>query len=249
MQLVFSHGGKRHYLSLGWADNKITRKSAEFKARQIEEDIYKDRLDPTLIKYKPQSALNIITPITPTEPELTLKNLWQQYSGYKALSASPKTINGTYEPVAAHLAKCSTDGLKDAVKFRMQLLQVTTQSQARRTLMQLQAACRWGVKRGLISTSPLDGMYRELDGTKPTPPMAFSIQERDRIIAAFETDSRPGMNYQHYAPLVKFLFWTGCRPCEAIGLRWGSVTDDCSRIHFHESIVEVSGKLVRRKET
>lgn len=249
LQLVFSHGGKRHYLSLGWADNKITRKSAEFKARQIEEDIYKDRLNPTLVKYKPQSALNIITPITPTEPELTLKNLWQQYSGYKALSASPKTINGTYEPVAAHLAKCSTDGLKDAVKFRMQLLQVTTQSQARRTLMQLQAACRWGVKRGLISTSPLDGMYRELDGTKPTPPMAFSIQERDRIIAAFETDSRPGMNYQHYAPLVKFLFWTGCRPCEAIGLRWGSVTDDCSRIHFHESIVEVSGKLVRRKET
>jgi integrase len=27
------------------------------------------------------------------------------------------------------------------------------------------------------------------------------------------------------------------------------VTKDCSRIHFHESIVEVSGKLVRREET
>ena len=32
-------------------------------------------------------------------------------------------------------------------------------------------------------------------------------------------------------------------------MRWGSVTHDCSRIHFHESIVEVSGSLVRREET
>jgi integrase len=32
-------------------------------------------------------------------------------------------------------------------------------------------------------------------------------------------------------------------------VRWGSVIGDCSKIHFHESIVEVSGKQVRRKET
>jgi integrase len=32
-------------------------------------------------------------------------------------------------------------------------------------------------------------------------------------------------------------------------LRWGSVMADCSKIHFHESIVEVSGRQVRRKET
>ena len=57
------------------------------------------------------------------------------------------------------------------------------------------------------------------------------------------------MTYQHYAPFVKFLFWTGCRPCEPIGLRWDSVADDCSKVHFYESIVEVSGKKERREET
>jgi integrase len=57
------------------------------------------------------------------------------------------------------------------------------------------------------------------------------------------------MNYRYYTPFVKFLFWTGCRPCEAIGLRWGSVASNCGKVHFHESIVEVSGKLVRREET
>lgn len=168
---------------------------------------------------------------------------------YKSPNASPKTINGTYEPVTAHLRKCSTNGLEDALKFRMELLQVTTESQARRTLMQVSAACKWGVKHGLITSNPLEGMYKELDSTKPVSAMAFTVEERDCIIAAFENDTRPGMNYCHYAPFVKFLFWTGCRPCEAIGLRWRSVTADCSKVHFHESIVEVSGKLVRREET
>jgi integrase len=83
----------------------------------------------------------------------------------------------------------------------------------------------------------------------PEPTLAFIVEERDRIIAAFANDARPGMNYRHYAPFVKFLFWSGCRPCEAIGLRWGSVSANCDCIHFHESIVEVAGKQVRRKET
>jgi integrase len=92
-------------------------------------------------------------------------------------------------------------------------------------------------------------MYKELEASKPNPPKAFTVEERDRIIAAFEHDIRPGMNYRHYAHFIKFLFWTGCRPCEVVGLRWGSITEDCARVHFHESIVEASGKLVRREET
>ena len=167
---------------------------------------------------------------------------------YKSPHVSPKTINGTYDPVTAHLGKCRTDGLKDPIKFRRELLKVTTESQARRTLMQLSAACKWGIKHKLVDDNPFEGMYLDLSPTQPPPPMAFTMEERDRIIEAFETDSRPGMNYRHYAPFIKFLFWTGCRPCEAIGLRWGSVTPDCHRVHFHESIVEISGRLERRKE-
>ena len=90
-------------------------------------------------------------------------------------------------------------------------------------------------------------MYLDMLQSKAPPPVAFTVEERDRIIAAFVNDSRPGTDYRHYAPFVKFLFWTGCRPCEAIGLRWGSVLPDCSRVHFHESIVEISGRKVRRK--
>lgn len=38
LQLVFSHAGTRHYLSLGVPDNKLNRKVAEAKAKLIESD-------------------------------------------------------------------------------------------------------------------------------------------------------------------------------------------------------------------
>jgi len=248
LQLVFSWQGQRYYLSIGLPDTPLNRKGAERVARQIELDFVSGNFDPSLDKYRPQSVLRVQEPDITPKVTPKLKALWEQYMDYKSPHVSPKTINGTYEPVVAHLKRCKTDGLQDPLKFRMELLQVTTESQARRTLMQLSAACKWGAKHSLIDTNPFDGMYKDLTPSKPAPPVAFSIEERDRIIKAFENDIRPGINYRHYAPFVKFLFWTGCRPCEAIGLRWGNVSPDCSRVHFCESIVEVSGRLERRYE-
>jgi hypothetical protein len=40
----------------------------------------------------------------------------------------------------------------------------------------------------------------------------FTKEERDRIITAFETDRY----YHHYTNYVRFLFFTGCCPSEAI---------------------------------
>jgi integrase len=249
LQLRFRYGGKRHYFSVGLEDNPVNRIAAEQKARGIELDIISGNFDQTLEKYKPESALT--TEVPKATPRLTpkLKEVWGQYLDYKIPGVSPKTVNGTYEPVTAHLNRCKSDGLQEPLRFRMELLQVTTESQARRTLMQLSAACKWARQHRIIEHNPLDGMYRDLTATIPPPPISFSVEERDAIIAAFENDTRKGINFRHYTPFIKFLFWTGCRPCEAIGLRWGSLAKNCSKIHFHESIVDVSGKLHRRNET
>lgn len=79
IQLVFTVAGKRHYISTGLADTPANRKVAERKAAVIEDDIFKERFDPTLQKYKPQSALTTVTPIfTPTDepPKTSLLDLW-----------------------------------------------------------------------------------------------------------------------------------------------------------------------------
>ena len=64
LQLVFSYGGKRHYLSTGWVDNLTNQRLAQLKAGEIEKDILYERFDSTLEKYKPRSALTTTTQVT-----------------------------------------------------------------------------------------------------------------------------------------------------------------------------------------
>lgn len=244
LQLVFTFQSKRRYLSLGLTDTPTNRRAAQARAKLLESDIFYDRVDETFETYKPRSKQRIPA-IIPTPAKTALADLWEQYKSYKSMNASPKTIDSTYNPVSAHLGKCSSDGLLIPIEFRQELLRVTTESQARRTLMQLSACCNWAIKQQLITENPFEGMYKELKATIPPPPKAFTPNQIDQIIETFEQSK----DHSLFTPLVKFLFWTGYRPCEAIGLRWGSVTQNCERIHFHESIVESNGHLYRRDET
>lgn len=52
LQLVFSYGSRRHYLSTGLADTAVNRRVADFKATLIEEDIFHEPFDLTSEKYK-----------------------------------------------------------------------------------------------------------------------------------------------------------------------------------------------------
>ncbi|MFM2432980.1 MAG: hypothetical protein RLZZ511_4194 [Cyanobacteriota bacterium] len=97
LQLVFSYGGKRHYLSTGFTDTDSHRKLAEMKARQIELDILSGNFDSTLEKYKPPKV-ELVTPIfTPipgaaeAEPEAIgplLGDLWERYTVMFQMSGS-----------------------------------------------------------------------------------------------------------------------------------------------------------------
>ncbi len=60
----------------------------------------------------------------------------------------------------------------------------------------------------------------------------FTKEEIGAIIQAFRTDCY----YHHYADYVEFLFGTGCRTSEAIGLRWKHLSDDCSTVWIGESL-------------
>ena len=66
----------------------------------------------------------------------------------------------------------------------------------------------------------------------------FTRKERDRIIGAFEADR----HHKKYAPLVKFLFFTGCRPSEALALQWKNCKQQV--ITFRRVLVYDGKKLV-----
>lgn len=63
-------------------------------------------------------------------------------------------------------------------------------------------------------------------------PKPFTREEIGAIILAFRTNRY----YYHYSDYVEFLFGTGCRTGEAIGLRWKHLSEDCSTVWSGETL-------------
>ncbi|MDX2231341.1 MAG: DUF3596 domain-containing protein [Leptolyngbyaceae cyanobacterium bins.349] len=254
LQLRFRFAGDRQYISLGLPDTPTNRKAAEQKKAQIELDIASGNFDPTLAKYKPkrsqQSPREVITPaLTPTAAVL-----WQKYREYKASSLKEST-RLHHEALARILDKTPAIPITDALVVKSELEKVTTVYQAKRILTQLGATCKWAKKHGLIDENPYDGMVGEMPKYRyqlEPKPNAFTEEQREQVIEAFRQHQGnwnkrgyTGFAYAHYAPIVEFWFLTGCRPSEAIGLRWKQVSEDCQFINFAGAITYCYGKKIK----
>lgn len=102
--------------------------------------------------------------------------------------------------------------------------------------MHLSACCKWAKKSELLDiANPFEGMAAEVKvkkaGTEEDEVFPFTREERDRIIHAFVEDHY----YRRYAPLIQFLFFTGCRPSEALALQWKHINR--STITFERAVV------------
>lgn len=234
------YGGKQKYLTLGLADTPENRKEAEAKAWRIEKDILAGYFDSTLAKYRPQKYLTVVEAI---KPAITLSELWDKYTEYRKPQIAETTLRIQYASVRNHIGKLPTKDLKDAIEIRDFLVANLSNDAARRTLTQLAACCEWACESSLVSTNPFRGMAKKIQVVKDEIDTIdpFTCEERDAIIAAFEQHPC----YSYYTPFVKFLFMTGCRTGEAVGLKWKHISSDCKIITFCES---VSSQLKIRKD-
>lgn len=247
------YGGRNKYLSLGLDDTPENRVLAETKATQIAVDYKLGQFDPTLDRYRPRTHL---IPVATQESvvQMTLSELWGKYVDFKTPTVSPSTARSVFQPVTRKLAKVPKNlSLDDGVAIRDWLLKTTSPDSSRRILMHLNAAMKWAKKSGLIEFNSFDGLYNQIKLSKSQQSGEFEVHpftrdERDAIIAAFENDqfvpksTRRDAVHSNYAPYVKFLFYTGCRPSEVIGLRWKHIKDD--RILLQQSIVTgTNGRL------
>ena len=235
-------GGKQKYLSLGLADTPENRKSAELRARQIELDIISDNFDTSLEKYKPLGRKAKDLKATREQaPDLSV--IWERYTSYRKQQIAETTLRIQYATVANHIAKLPNKRLSKPIQIRDFLISNLSQDAARRTLTQISACCEWATESSLIEANPFRGMAKRIKVVKDTGKSIdpFSVEEKDAIVAAFEAHP----TYSYYAPFVKFLFMTGCRTGEALGLQWKHIGHDCGTIHFCES---VSTRLKIRKD-
>lgn len=231
-------------------DTDVNRRIAEAKANLLEADIRLERFDYTLVKYGKQPSQTQLTVVQSLKNiGIPVSELWAKYFDHKRSALKPKTVE-KYENFSRLFAKLDGLDTSAALGVKRRLESVTTTSRTKDALMYLSAACKWGMKHSLVAANSFDGMSQEMPKhrymTDPTP-NAFSPEERDAIIKAFKQDQRKGMNYRGYAPFVEFLFFTGCRPSEAVGLRWKHISEDCASVSFEGALVQIGNKRVPSK--
>jgi integrase len=245
LRVRFTVSGARRVLSLGVKDTKVNRSIALAIAKQIEMDLLTQNFDHSLEKYKPTHKKKS----TDSGSEgLSPQTIWERFTAYKKPTLKESTYHSNYLVVQKMLSECPvTDPLK-AIELREWLLGHTTPGQARRVLRALSAAMEWGLKHGMVSVNKFEGMHKELPKPRyelESQANPFTPSEQKTVLEGFRTS----FHYNHYYPFVKFLFLTGCRPSEAVGLDWGNVDLIKGLIYFREGITYTMGKSFHSDST
>lgn len=169
-----------------------------------------------------------------TIPLSTLARLWSAYCEYRKAFIAPSTYKRDYAKFTRRIERLQKESpeLRDAIAIRSWLLAHYSAETTRRTIQQFNACLQWAVDSDMVSTNPFTGLHRQLATRRKSDKAwaAFTLEERDRIIAAFEDDD------PFYASWVKFLFWTGARPEEVAALRWEHVSPDCREVLISEAL-------------
>ena len=162
-----------------------------------------------------------------------LRELWSKYGEFRKPQLAPSTYKRDYQKIERRLRRIFNEApdLNSAIAVRDWLLANYSIEVARRTLVQLNACCKWAMHSDLIAENPFDGITAQLKTRRRSAKAwaAFTAQERDRIIQAFDVE------FDRFAPWVKFLFWTGCRPEEAAALRWEHIAGDHTEMLIAEA--------------
>jgi integrase len=239
LRLRWSHKGKRHCLSLGLYDSPLARTVAEGKANIIEADLVTDNFDQSLRKYQREDTDQ------PDDNGVTVVKMFTQFFHHRAKKFTG-TTHQRYKSVLNKLeaffgtATVATVDEDTADRFLGSLsnLEPITQVQY---LGLVNAAWVWGIKQGAVTINP----WVEVIKIKVPPqqrPNPFTSMEIKAIVEGF----RNSRYYAHYTDFVTFLFGCGCRTGEAVGLQWGHLPEDCSKVWIGES---VSGKVRKSTKT
>jgi integrase len=237
LKLRWSQRGNRHEFALGLPDGALNRKVAERKASEIEMDIATENFDPTLNKYR-------LATTQPKPAGLLIVTLFQQFIDHKASEGIyPQTLE-KYKATLVRLQdffqkESASSVTKERVEEFKKWYETRINPSTRRPnspgtvkeRLTLLAACwDWAIEEKRVESNPWRTIASKIKKGKKEP-NPFKIDEIPKIVMGFRTDRY----YAYYSDYVEFLLGTGCRPGEAIGLKWKHISDDCSSIWIGEA--------------
>jgi integrase len=248
IRMRWRYEGKRYSLTL-FQNNKKGLHQAKKLALEIESDLFNDRFDTTLCKYK---GIEPPQPVeSPTKTMVEHFEYWVKY--YKQLDSDRNT---DYYHLRNTLRKWGV--FNESTALSLLNKEAFGPKTYNNRLGILRNFSKWLVKQGVWSVDPMEEVSRKRVKKIIKPQRApFSLEEISAILGAFKENtfcSRASRYpHSHYHPFIFFLFKTGVRPAEAIGLRVGSIDQQRKLIHIKEVLartVRGTNQGVRvRKET
>jgi integrase len=233
LRLRFTAQGKRYAFALGLPDTKVNRKIAAARATQIELDILSNNFDRTLTKYRPEKE------ILSQQKYLSVVEIFDQYLAEKTKQIDRRTLE-KYQTVRSHLLNffgtATQIDTKDAESFQDSLQ--GSKHTIKRKLQMLKACWQWAIAEELTTDNPWDKLPGRIRVPASEFPKPFTKEEVQTILTAFQVSSP----YNYLYDFVYFLFGTGLRTGEAIGLCWKNVSLDCRGIE----VVEMVSRGVRK---
>ncbi|MBC1238093.1 tyrosine recombinase XerC [Nostoc sp. 2RC] len=238
----FTYSGKEYCFS-PLPGSKYADKFALAKAKEIASNIRNDCMagyfDPTLTKYKPNALQGRTKEAAIRDAEdaraeyearlsvnaVDLLQLFEDYTLFKSKTLASNSMID-YDRIKNKIRRCPHKLVRDAVQIMQWLVndhKGTSTSSLEKQWKLINACCKWGVSTDKLQSNPFEDKKNLIPSTKNTGTRddinPFSDNERKRIIQAFYASD----SYKYYAPLVEFLFTTGCRPEEALALQWKHV--------------------------
>jgi integrase len=225
---------KQFFVATGLKDTKRNREIVRGRRDAIANDIALHRFDSTLKSYQLLGSKDSNFPETLqiNKYKYNLLELWHKFTDFQSTLIEQTTILTKYEAIARYTKRLPDFSLEKATEIRDWLLKNTTKFMVWDILNNYSRCCNWAVNSKFIPDNP----FEKLKIKKPKRKLednyqAFTLEQRDIIINAFEEHPV----HSHYSSLIKFLFWTGCRPGEAFALTWGDISKDCCRISINKS--------------
>jgi integrase len=151
------------------------------------------------------------------------------------LNLSPQTKAGHYHFMRRQIVKADNPLSLDTAWFTSNTL---APGSSNRRLWLLKKMSAWAVAENLLSHNPWLKVRPRKTTKKVVKP--FSQNEATKIIAGFEE------TYPAWVPFTKFLFLSGCRMSEAIGLLWKHIDFERGEICICESLPLLIGKGYER---
>lgn len=228
-KLIFD---EKKYLYTGLTDHPSNRELISNVIKLMQYDWYFDKFDYSLAMYESHFKSQKLC-------GATIKNALISWAHLKIKEVPRSKRN--YETFINLIKTVPNEVIREPEVFRAWLIENHPMQQSKRILTKVKAGFHWAVKSKIFTKNIYENVT-EIRSKSKSEIDPFSKQERDTLIDAFKNSKY----YSYYAPFIEFLFFTGCRPSEAIALKWEKISINQS-ILFDCDFVE--GKLQDETKT